>query len=114
MESTYDNDEKSYEVVDLLDIDIDSHDWSSEHNIRIINGVLMDVRTLGNAIQGSKYSFGRNVARNNGKVFKCKICGHTYSKSGYQTSMGIHVNSKRHQEALNWNTARKKQHKYVH
>ena len=113
MESTYDN-EKSYEVVDLLDIDVDNHDWQNEKNIRIINGKIMDIRTLGKAIQGSKYSFGRNVAKNDGKVFRCKICGHTYSKSAYQTQMSIHLNSKKHMEAVNWYTARKKQHKYVH
>jgi len=36
MDSTYDNDEKSYDVVDLLDIDIDNHDWSSEKNIKLL------------------------------------------------------------------------------
>ena len=105
---------ETYDVVDVVDIDMDNHDWENEHNIRIINGILMDIRTLGKAIQGSKSSFGRNVDKNNGKVFKCKVCGHTYAKSGYQTSMSIHVNSKRHKEALNWDTARKKKYKYVH
>ena len=105
-----DNDELTYEIIDLHDIDIDTYDWANDKYIAIINGKLMDIRTCGKAVQGRCYGFGRNVDKHFGKVFRCKICKHIYSYGGWQTNMNIHVNSKKHRAALAGMT---KKHKYV-
>ena len=102
--------ELTYEIVDVVDVDVDNHDWANDKYIAIINGKLMDVRCMGNRVQGRKFSFGRNVEKHFGKMYRCKVCGHSYATGGFQTNMSIHLNSKKHRAALNGVA---KKHKYV-
>ena len=95
-----DNDELTFEIVDLHDIDIDTYDWHNDKYIAIINGKIMDIRTCGKSVQDKRFAFGRGVDKNYGKAFKCKICGHIYSWASWQTKMNIHTNSKKHRAAL--------------
>lgn len=82
----------------IANIDIDNYDWYNNKYIAIVNGKLMDVRTCGGNVIGSKFRFARN-ARDNGTAF-CKTCGEFYARSNTSRVMGNHSRSKIHQDAL--------------
>ena len=85
--------------MDIIEkIDIDDYDWYDNQYIAIVNGKLMDVRTCGGNVIGSRFRFARN-ARDNGTAF-CKTCGEFYARSNTSRVMGNHSRSKIHQDAL--------------
>tara|TARA_R110000772_G_scaffold79047_1_gene169272 strand:- start:308 stop:604 length:297 start_codon:yes stop_codon:yes gene_type:complete len=84
--------------MDLSNIDIDSYDWENNHDVAIINGVLMDRRLMGANIKGVPcYRFAKNAMKYGCSV--CEICNTRYTNDMYR-HRALHERSKKHKDAL--------------
>ena len=81
-----------------MDIDIDTFDWESNHDVVIVNGIFMDRRLMGANIKGiAGYRFAKNAQKYGHHI--CDVCGARFTNDMYRFRAS-HERSKKHQDAV--------------